>query len=165
MNFFSFFTVALDSIIHQMQKRPEPLISQRSRPHRFNVLLFISLTCSLTHLQIWRKRRSVDSAKPTTRHLNSCDIYFLRFAVFHITSVLNTPQATHKMALSRFKSATLRKNRVCHQWKNKKNFRAEKARKALMTLRLTQCHQNWLTNLAGSANFEDAIKTRIKAQP
>jgi len=24
------------------------------------------------------------------------------------------------MALSRFKSATLRKNGVCHQWKNKK---------------------------------------------
>ena len=24
-----------------------------------------------------------------------------------------------------------------------------------MTLRLTQCHQNWLTMMAGSANFED----------
>ena len=35
-------------------------------------------------------------------------------------SVLTTLQAAHKMALSRFKSATLRKNGVCHQWKNKK---------------------------------------------
>ena len=36
-----------------------------------------------------------------------------------------------------------------------KNFRAEKARKALMTLRLTQCHQNWLTIMGHPANFED----------
>ena len=35
-----------------------------------------------------------------------------------------------------------------------KKFRAEKARKALMTLRLTQCHQNWLINLAGEEGFE-----------
>ena len=35
-----------------------------------------------------------------------------------------------------------------------KIFRAEKARKALMTLRLTQCHQNWLINLAGEEGFE-----------
>ena len=46
-------------------------------------------------------------------------------------------------------------NRVCHQWKNKKIFRAFCARKALRTLRLTQCPQNWLTMMAGSANFED----------
>jgi len=65
------------------------------------------------------------------------------------------------MALSQFKSAALRKNRVCHQWKNKKKFRAEKARKALMTLRLTQCHQNWLTMMAGSANFEDIAKKPV----
>ena len=38
-----------------------------------------------------------------------------------------------------------------------KNFRAEKARKALMTLRLTQCHQNWLTMMAGAANFDDRL--------
>ena len=44
----------------------------------------------------------------------------------------------------------------------RKNFRAEKARKALMTLRLTQCHQNWPTILAGSANFEDKAKTKSK---
>ena len=31
----------------------------------------------------------------------------------------------------------------------------EKARKALMTLRLTQCHQNWLTMMEHPANFED----------
>ena len=35
-----------------------------------------------------------------------------------------------------------------------KFFRAEKARKALMTLRLEQCHQNGLINLAGEEGFE-----------
>ncbi len=35
-----------------------------------------------------------------------------------------------------------------------KIFRAEKARKALMTLRLEQCHQNWPTILAESEGFE-----------
>ena len=35
-----------------------------------------------------------------------------------------------------------------------KNFRAFQARKALMTLRLEQCHQNWLINLAGEEGFE-----------
>ena len=34
--------------------------------------------------------------------------------------MLITLQAVYKMALPRFKSATLRKNGVCHQWKNKK---------------------------------------------
>ena len=37
-----------------------------------------------------------------------------------------------------------------------KNFRAEKARKALMTLRLTQCHQNWLTMMVCPTGFEPA---------
>ena len=37
-----------------------------------------------------------------------------------------------------------------------KKFRAEKARKALMTLRLEQCHQNWLTMMEYPANFEDS---------
>ena len=32
--------------------------------------------------------------------------------------------------------------------------RAEKARKALMTLRLEQCHQNWPTILARCKGFE-----------
>ena len=54
-------------------------------------------------------------------------------------------------------------NRVCHQWKNKKIFRAFCARKALRTLRLTQCPQNWLTMMAGSANFEDR-ENQIEAQ-
>ncbi len=37
----------------------------------------------------------------------------------------------------------------------------EKTRKALTTLRLTQCHQNWLTMMAGSANFEDIAKKPV----
>ena len=35
-----------------------------------------------------------------------------------------------------------------------KNFRAEKARKALMTLHLEQCHQNWLTMMVESGGLE-----------
>ena len=30
-----------------------------------------------------------------------------------------------------------------------------------MTLRLTQCHQNWLTMMAGSANFDDIAKKPV----
>ena len=37
----------------------------------------------------------------------------------------------------------------------------EKTRKALMTLRLTQCHQIWLTMMAGSAKFEDIAKKPV----
>ena len=39
----------------------------------------------------------------------------------------------------------------------------EKTRKALMTLRLTQCHQNWLTMMAGSANFDDRSMWKYNA--
>ena len=35
-----------------------------------------------------------------------------------------------------------------------KAFRAEKARKALRTLRLTQCPQNWLTMMVESGGLE-----------
>ena len=31
-----------------------------------------------------------------------------------------------------------------------------------MTLHLEQCHQNWLTMMAGSANFEDITKNDSK---
>ena len=30
-----------------------------------------------------------------------------------------------------------------------------------MALRLTQCHQNWLTMMAGSANFDDAERAEV----
>ena len=42
-----------------------------------------------------------------------------------------------------------------------KNFRAFQARKALMTLRLEQCHQNWLTILAESKGFEPLWRCRL----
>ena len=45
-------------------------------------------------------------------------------------------------------------NRVCHQWKNKKIFRAFCARKALRTLRSTQCPQNWLTMMEAPPRLE-----------
>ena len=52
-------------------------------------------------------------------------------------------------------------NRVCHQWKNKKIFRAFCARKALRTLRLTQC---LLCFIITECFFNQAVKVALICQ-
>ena len=63
------------------------MISKKSRPCRFNILLYLQPTCSLTYLRLWQKRRIVNSTKPTIRRLNFCDIYFLKISVHVCISV------------------------------------------------------------------------------
>ena len=45
------------------------------------------------HLQIWQKRRIVNSTKPTIRRLNFCDIYFLKISVHVCISVAQQENA------------------------------------------------------------------------
>ena len=69
------------------------MISQKFRPYRFNILLSIQITCSLTYLRLWQKRRIVNSTKPTIRRLNFCDIYFLKISVHVCISVAQQENA------------------------------------------------------------------------
>ncbi len=137
-----------------MQKRPEPSISQKSRPDQFNILLSLWLTCSLTYLRLWQKRRIVNSTKPTIRRLNFCDIYFLKISV-HVCISPAQQENTAAILPKTWKSpcSSLGEQGLSSMEKQK-IFRAFCARKALRTLRLTQCPQNWLTMMEAPPRLE-----------
>ena len=129
-------------------------ISQKFRPYRFNILLSIQITCSLTYLRLWQKRRIVNSTKPTIRRLNFCDIYFLKISV-HVCISPAQQENTAAILPKIWKSpcSSLGEQGLSSMEKQK-NFRAFCARKALRTLRLTQCPQNWLTMMEAPPRLE-----------
>ena len=137
-----------------MQKRPEPSISQKSRPDQFNILLSLWLTCSLTHLQIWQKRRIVNSTKPTIRRLNFCDIYFLKISVHVCISVAQQENTVAILPKIWKRPCSSLGEQGLSSMEKQKNFRAFCARKALRTLRSTQCPQNWLTMMEAPPRLE-----------
>ena len=130
------------------------MISQKFRPYRFNILLSIQITCSLTYLRLWQKRRIVNSTKPTIRRLNFCDIYFLKISV-HVCISPAQQENTAAILPKTWKSpcSSLGEQGLSSMEKQK-IFRAFCARKALRTLRLTQCPQNWLTMMEASPRLE-----------
>ena len=107
------------------------------------------------HLQIWQKRRIVNSTKPTIRRLNFCDIYFLKISVHVCISVAQQENAAAILPKIWKNPCSSLGEQGLSSMEKRKNFRVFCARKALRTLRSTQCPQNWLTMMAGSANFED----------
>ena len=119
------------------------------------------------HLQIWQKRQIIDSTKPTIRRLNFCDIYFLKISVHVCISVAQQENTVAILPKIWKRPCSSLGEQGLSSIEKQKNFRAFCARKALRTLRLTQCPQNWLTMMAGSANFEDRccrLYSRIFAQ-
>ena len=131
------------------------MISQKFRPYRFNILLSIQITCSLTYLRLWQKRRIVNSTKPTIRRLNFCDIYFLKISVHVCISVAQQENTVAILPKIWKRPCSSLGEQGLSSMEKQKNFRAFCARKALRTLRSTQCPQNWLTMMARAANFED----------
>ena len=108
------------------------------------------------HLQIWQKRRIVNSTKPTIRRLNFCDIYFLKISV-HVCISPAQQENTAAILPKIWKSpcSSLGEQGLSSMEKQK-IFRAFCARKALRTLRSTQCPQNWLTMMVCPTGFEPA---------
>ena len=101
-----------------------------------------------------KKRRIVNSTKPTIRRLNFCDIYFLKISVHVCISVAqqeNTVAILPKIWKSPCSSLG---EQGLSSMEKQKNFRAFCARKALRTLRLTQCPQNWLTMMEAPPRLE-----------
>ena len=106
------------------------------------------------HLQIWQKRRIVNSTKPTIRRLNFCDIYFLKISVHVCISVAQQENAAAILPkIWKSPSSSLGEQGLSSMEKQK-IFRAFCARKALRTLRSTQCPQNWLTMMEAPPRLE-----------
>ncbi len=131
------------------------MISQKFRPYRFNILLSIQITCSLTYLRLWQKRRIVNSTKPTIRRLNFCDIYFLKISV-HVCISPAQQENTAAILPKTWKSpcSSLGEQGLSSMEKQK-IFRAFCARKAFEDTAFdAMSSKNWLTMMEAPPRLE-----------
>ena len=137
-----------------MQKRPEPSISQKSRPDQFNILLSLWLTCSFDTSRYGKSAGLLILQNQQSGAWIFVIFIFLKISVHVYISVSQQENAAAILPKIWKSPCSSLGEQGLSSMEKQKNFRAFYARKALRTLRLTQCPQNWLTIMEAPPRLE-----------